>query len=102
MCDGSEPTLNGVEYADAVTVIGCFAMNAAQDNYVCRPDCNAAVVGGVDTAGNIDMGAIGSTCPHKFPNKGSCIRGGRIDFSENSGTGCNFAAGLTGILCCAN
>ncbi|MBK6697436.1 MAG: hypothetical protein IPG50_35420 [Myxococcales bacterium] len=103
VCTGAESALKAVQYTDAIAVTGCFAMNAAQDSFVCHVDC-AAAVPSIDTAANVDMGAIGSTCPYKFPGaaNGSCISGGRIDFSENSGTGCNFAAGLSGVLCCAN
>lgn len=102
VCTGAEPALNAVTYDDAVAVSGCFAMNAAQDNFVCYADCAAAVAASVDTAENVDMGAIGAACPYKFPSTGSCISGGRIDWSENSGTGCDFAAGLTGVVCCAD
>ena len=100
VCTGAEPSVTAVTYDDAIAVTGCFAIDAAQDNFVCTPSCAAAVTKGVDTASNIDMAAIGSACPYKFPAQGGCITGGRIDFSENSGTGCDYAAGLTGAVCC--
>ena len=58
LCDGSEPALTAVQYTDGIAAVGCFAINAAQDNNTCNHGCAAAVEAGVDTAPNIDMGAI--------------------------------------------
>jgi hypothetical protein len=100
VCLGSEPALTAVAFTDGISFCGCFALDAAQDNYVCHPGCEAAVAAGVDTAANIDMAGLGATCNYQFSGAGSCITGGRIDASENSGTGCNFTDGLTGVVCC--
>jgi hypothetical protein len=102
VCNGSEPALREFTYEAATSFGGCYAINAAFDSFGCGVGCMASVEAGVDTAANVDMGAIGSGCPYKFPGSGSCLKNGRIDFSENSGTGCNFAAGLTGVACCRN
>jgi hypothetical protein len=102
VCLGSEPALTSVAFADGISFCGCFAFDAAQDNYTCHPGCEAAVNAGVDTAANIDMAGLGATCGYQFSGAGSCITGGRIDASENSGTGCNFTDGLSGVVCCRN
>jgi hypothetical protein len=102
VCLGSEPALTSVAFNDGIAFCGCFAFDAAQDNYTCNPGCEAAVNAGVDTAGNIDMAGLGATCNYQFSGAGSCITGGRIDASENSGTGCNFTDGLSGVVCCRN
>ncbi len=102
VCTGVEPALTALAYADALAVTGCFAINAAQDNNICYPDCAAAVAHGIDTAANVDMGAIGDACPYHYAGYASCITGGRIDFSENSGSGCDYAAGLSGVVCCVD
>lgn len=101
VCLGPEPALHAVTFAQATAFAGCFAYDAAQDNYVCRPDCSAQVAAGVDSATAIDLGAIGSACPYQYPTGGSCLAIGRIDAAENSGTGCAFnAAVTTGVVCC--
>jgi hypothetical protein len=99
VCTGVEPAIGAVAYNDGLAFHGCFAFDAAQDNWVCHPGCNAAVAAGADTAENIDMAGLGADCPYDLGG-GSCIAGGRIDASENSGTGCSYYAGLTGVVCC--
>jgi hypothetical protein len=48
------------------------------------------------------MAAVGADCPFRFSDGLSCMATGRIDASENSGTGCNHTDTDTGVLCCAN
>lgn len=101
VCLGSEPAVAAVTYAAATAFAGCFAIDAAQDNFVCRPDCSAQVAAGVDTAANIDLAGVGASCAFQFPGGGGCLADGRIDHSENTGTGCDFAPGVTtGVVCC--
>lgn len=102
VCDGSTFAAVGVSFTAATAFPGCFGFDAAHDNYVCRPDCSAQVAAGVDTADGIDMGGVGAGCRFQFPGSASCLVGGRIDASENSGTGCRYVAGITdGVVCCA-
>ena len=101
VCLGSEAAVTAVSYAAATAFAGCFAIDAAQDSFVCRPDCSAQVAAGIDTADNLDMAGVGTGCRFQFPGAGGCLADGRIDASENSGTGCAFAAGITdGVVCC--
>jgi hypothetical protein len=101
LCIGGDAALSTISFADATAFPGCFAINAAQDNSHCHPgSCSDAVSAGVDSAANIDMGGVGQDCKLAAPNQTSCIKNGRIDASENSGTGCNFHPGLTGVVCC--
>ncbi len=103
VCDGSTFAVTNITFAAAIGFPGCFAFDAAHDNYVCRPDCSAQVAAGVDTADGLDMGGVGAGCRFQFPGTASCLVGGRIDASENSGTGCRYAAGITdGVVCCAS
>lgn len=102
VCMGNDSAVTNTLYNDAIAFTGCFAFDAAQDNYACLTDCSKAVLDGVDTAENIDMAGVGSGCLWKYPSTGSCISGGRIDSSENSGTGCDYHDGLTGVVCCKN
>jgi hypothetical protein len=99
VCTGVEPAIGAVTYYDGLAFHGCFAFDAAQDNWACHPGCNASVAAGVDSAQNIDMAGLGADCPFQLSG-GSCIACGRIDASENSGTGCNYYVGLTGVVCC--
>lgn len=102
VCRGPEMPLRNVTYAQATAFGGCFAIDAAQDNWMCFPGCSAAVAAGIDTAANVDMGGVGAGCPYLLPGSTACFTGGRIDVSENSGTGCNFVSGVTtGTVCCA-
>lgn len=101
VCLGSEPAVAAVTYAAATAFTGCFAIDAAQDNFICRPDCSAQVAAGVDTAANIDLAGVGASCAFQFPGAGGCLADGRIDLSENTGTGCDFSPGVTtGVVCC--
>ncbi len=100
MCRGKEPGLASLTYEQATSVRGCFAFDAAQDNYACYPGCSAAVKLGIDSPEAIDMGAIGADCPYAFMSGPSCLASGRIDASENSGTGCRWSPKLTGVACC--
>ena len=86
---------------DAVAFGGCFAFDAAHDNWACHPGCSASVAAGVDSAENIDMAGLGADCPYHLGGD-SCLSCGRIDASENSGTGCSYHSGLTGVVCCIN
>jgi WD40 repeat protein len=99
VCTGLEPAIRSLPFAEGAALPGCFAFDAAQDNGQCHPGCMAAVAAGVDSAANIDMAGLGAVCPWK-PDGPSCILNGRIDASENSGTGCNYRSGLTGVVCC--
>jgi hypothetical protein len=100
VCNGQEAAMKSVTYDDGTAFPGCYAFDAAHDNYACHPGCDKAVEAGVDTYANIDMGGLGRDCPYKFPSGGSCINSGRIDSSENSGTGCDYKPSLTGLVCC--
>jgi len=89
-----------ITFDDAVAVDGCFAFNAAQDNFSCIP-CTGAPLAH-------DMGGIGTGCHAgaRSPS-GSCITGGRIDVLSPSevtpATACQFAPGVTtGVLCCVS
>jgi hypothetical protein len=100
-CVGGDLALSRIAYTDATAFGGCYAMNAAQDDEKCHPgSCTDSVNNGVDSAKDIDMGAVGGDCKWKFATHKSCLKSGRIDASENSGTGCNWYAGLSGVLCC--
>lgn len=102
VCRGDEAAVGAVTYAAATAFAGCFAIDAAQDNFICRPDCSAQVAAGVDTAANIDLAGVGASCAFQFPGGGGCLADGRIDHSENTGTGCDFAPGVSaGVVCCA-
>src|SRR5262245_34492413 len=79
------------EFQEALCFGGCYAFDAAQDNFQCLPDCSSRV-GSVDIATRLDMGGMGNGCPYQFENAGSCLTGGRIDASENDGVGCNYDA----------
>ncbi|MBL8626167.1 MAG: hypothetical protein JNK64_32935 [Myxococcales bacterium] len=101
VCRGDEAAVGAVTYAAATAFAGCFAIDAAQDNFICRPDCSAQVAAGVDTAANIDLAGVGASCAFQFPGGGGCLADGRIDLSENTGTGCDFSPGVTtGVVCC--
>ncbi len=100
VCLGNEPGLTSATYEQATAFGGCFMFDAAQDSFVCRPDCSAAVDMGIDTAGNIDGAGVGAGCTYQFPTMGGCLATGRIDASENDGNGCEHFDGLTGAVCC--
>lgn len=101
VCTGPEPALHAITYQQAIAFAGCFPYDAAQDSFRCLPDCSAQVLAGIDTAANIDLGAMGADCPYHFPTSASCLAVGRIDASENSGTGCDFNPAITtGVVCC--
>lgn len=101
VCRGDEGAVGAVTYAAATAFAGCFAIDAAQDNFICRPDCSAQVAAGIDTAANIDLAGVGASCAFQFPGAGGCLADGRIDLSENTGTGCDFSPGVTtGVVCC--
>jgi hypothetical protein len=102
VCLGNEEALKKVTFDEATAFKGCFAFDAAHDNNSCTNDCSAAVEEKkLDTAENIDMGGMGADCAWKYQTDASCLGSGRIDASENSGTGCNYHASLTGVICCA-
>jgi YVTN family beta-propeller protein len=97
VCAPGDPALQEVTYQDALGFGGCFAYDAAQDNYACQ-----ACTG---TAAADDMAGMGSACGFKQGNAGSCIPGGRVDTvccaDYASGTACQFKPGLTtGAVCC--
>jgi hypothetical protein len=100
VCTGVEPAIKALRFGQMVTAPGCYAFDAAQDNDVCHPGCMAAVAAGIDSAKGIDMAGIGKNCRRQIPGRAGCIAGGRIDASENSGTGCGFNASLSGVVCC--
>ena len=100
VCDGSEPSIKAMTFNEAVTVAGCYALDVSDDNDDCHHGCAKAVASGVDNARDVDMGAVGALCPFLQSNHDSCLKSGRIDFTQNSGTGCNFAPGLNGVTCC--
>jgi hypothetical protein len=103
VCIGGDGALATITFADATAFAGCFAINAALDDSTCHPgSCTDSVNAGVDDEKNIDMGGVGNDCSFKFPGDTSCITGGRIDASENSGTGCAYTSGLSGVVCCKN
>jgi hypothetical protein len=99
VCTGAESALNAVTFDEALCFDGCYAFDAAQDNFQCFPDCSSRA-GTVDTATGLDMGGMGSGCPYQFRNAGSCLTGGRIDASENDGIGCSYDARFSGVVCC--
>jgi hypothetical protein len=101
VCTGAEQALRAVTFEEARCFLGCYAFDAAQDNYQCLPDCSSRV-GSIDSAERLDMGAMGSGCPYQFPGANSCLSGGRIDGSENDGIGCNYNARFSGVVCCKN
>jgi hypothetical protein len=88
VCRGGDAPLMTVAYAQATAFPGCFAIDTAHDNGACTAGCTAAVMSGIDTAELVDMGGMGADCPYKLPGFASCLMGGRIDASQNSGTGC--------------
>jgi hypothetical protein len=98
VCLGADAPVK-IGFAAASSFCGCFAIDAAQDNYHCYSDCSASV-GIADTAPQIDMGGMGAGCQWEIPSGDSCLASGRIDASENSGTGCNYYSGLSGVMCC--
>ena len=101
LCRGPEQPLASITYADAVAFPGCFAFDAAQDNWMCFPGCSDAVAAGIDIATRVDLGGAGAGCPYLIPGAPACFAGGRIDVSENDGSGCNFRDGITtGAVCC--
>ncbi len=102
VCRGTETSLKQLTYTEASSFPGCFPFDAAQDNYTCHAGCADAIAAGVDTAANIDMGAVGAGCRFQFATGKSCLAGGRIDASENSGSGCDYLSSYTGVLCCTD
>ncbi len=100
-CLGVDASIKKVNYGQARAFGGCFAFDSAHDNNKCYSDCSAAVAKGVDNAKNIDMGGMGGACKYAYSSAGSCLASGRIDASTNSGTGCNYYSGLSGVICCA-
>lgn len=100
VCLGSEPALHAVTFTEAREFAGCFPFNAAQDSFECIPGCLAAVDAGVDTAARIDLAGVGAGCAFAFETGASCLAVGRIDAAENSGTGCNWTEGYSGVVCC--
>lgn len=99
VCLGDEPAIKALSYEAALAQPGCFAFDAAHDNGTCWSDCSAHA-GTVDSYANLDLAAFGGDCPFELANQTSCLGSGRIDASENSGTGCDYHSGLTGALCC--
>jgi hypothetical protein len=99
-CQGGNPALKTITFAAATAFAGCFAMDTAHDSNSCRASCSGAVQQGVDSAGDIDMGGVGRDCRFKDSRGASCIGSGRVDSSHNSDTGCNFAPGISGVVCC--
>jgi hypothetical protein len=99
-CLGPHPAVKTITFEAATAFAGCFAIDTAHDNSSCQPSCSRAIQLGIDSASDIDMGAIGRDCRNKDARASSCLGSGRIDFSRNSGTGCNFAPGLSGVVCC--
>jgi hypothetical protein len=100
VCTGEESQVRTMQYGQVVLAKGCFAFDAAQDYDTCHVGCSTAVAAGIDSAERIDMAGFGGDCKWKFQGAGSCIAGGRVDASKNSGTGCGFDPSLSGVLCC--
>ena len=92
--------LRRITFDDAVAVSGCFAFNAAQDNFSCIP-CTGEPLAR-------EMGGIGAGCQaHERSSDDSCITGGRIDVllpSEvSTANACQFREDVTtGVLCCVS
>ena len=100
VCRGTEPAFATITYGQANAFPGCYAYDAAQDNDVCHPDCSSNI-GSVDSAANLDMAGMGATCRYHYVDHRSCMtQGGRIDASENDGTGCNYSSAFSGVICC--
>jgi sugar lactone lactonase YvrE len=100
VCRGTEPGIRTMTFDMASSVNGCFAFDAAQDSFACWSGCSSAVARGVDTAENVDMGGVGRDCPYRHETGWSCLASGRVNASENSGTGCAYNPKLTGVVCC--
>jgi len=89
--------LKSISWLDAISLEGCFAINAAQDNGLCV-DCT-------NDLEQDDLAGIGRGCPHQNYGQSSCITGGRIDVSccvdTRFNQSCSYKPGLTtGVLCC--
>jgi hypothetical protein len=99
VCRGNEPVFRTLTYGAASAFPGCFPIDAAQDNGVCVPGCSTSTA---DQPANLDMGGVGSGCGWQFSGQTGCMATGRIDASENSGTGCSYTSGYAGVACCSD
>jgi hypothetical protein len=95
--------LRAVTWKDALSLNGCYALNAGHDSDGrCRP-CSAADSTKINE--KIDLAGVGSSCPVRSPGKASCISGGRMDIAYSKDQvdrpACTSIPGLvTGVLCC--
>jgi hypothetical protein len=102
LCRGTDLGVSALSFEQATAFCGCFALDAAQDNYNCFDGCSEQANAGVDSYTQLDMAGVGFDCPYQFPGATGCLSGARIDATENDGYGCGFAPYLSGVLCCAD
>ncbi|XP_071168481.1 uncharacterized protein [Mytilus edulis] len=97
VCSYEDTDLLGtISWEEAISVEGCYSMNAAQDGGKCQK-C-------AEDYGQDDMAGIGRGCPHQNFGQTSCIRGGRIDSSccvdSHFQQACHYKPNIHGVVCC--
>jgi hypothetical protein len=102
LCRGTDLGVRTLAFEPATAFCGCFALDAAQDNYNCFDGCSEQADAGIDSYTQLDMAGVGFDCPYQFRDATGCLAGARIDATENDGYGCGFAPYLSGVLCCAD
>jgi hypothetical protein len=102
LCRGTDLGVRTLGFEQATAFCGCFALDAAQDNYNCFDGCSEQADAGVDSYTQLDMAGVGFDCPYQFRDATGCLAGARVDATENDGYGCGFAPYLSGVLCCAD
>lgn len=86
--------LRTLNWDDAVTLAGCYALNAARHDDQCLPCRHDQLAG------------VGSGCAHRRYGSDVCISGGQMDVpccadSKSGNQSCIYRPGLvTGVLCC--
>jgi hypothetical protein len=104
VCDGSTFAATSITFTAATAFPGCYAFDAAHD----KLRLSTRLLGPGRRRGRhrrrpSTWAASAPAVGFQFPGTASCLVGGRIDASENSGTGCRYAAGITdGVVCCAS
>jgi len=101
VCRGSDAVVRGTTFAEASAFCGCYAFDAAQDNYTCLDGCSAQAPQ-TDALDRLDMAGMGGDCPYRFVDGASCLATGRIDATENDGIGCSYDPRMRGVVCCAD
>jgi hypothetical protein len=91
-CASSDLVIHSVAIDEALSIDGCFAIDAAASDTTCQP----CVVGGA-----ADLAAIGNGCGFVNRADSGCLETGRV--VVKLGSECSAVLGVTtGVACCVN